>query len=123
MNASVPHIASDERTVAALTHLSGLSSYVFPLGGAIVPLIIWMVRKDSPVISSIAKQALILNLVVWLLAGLSWIFWITIILIPVVMLFWWVLGIVAVALPIIGALKANQGTYLRYPMVGVAPSA
>jgi uncharacterized Tic20 family protein len=31
------------------------------------------------------------------------------------------LGVVAVALPIIGAIKANQGEYYRYPVVGTSP--
>ena len=56
-----------DRTLAALTHLSGLSGYVVPLGGAVVPIVIWAVNKESPVISSIAKQALLLNVVVYLL--------------------------------------------------------
>jgi uncharacterized Tic20 family protein len=33
-------IPPEERTMAALTHLSGLSGYIIPLGGAIVPIII-----------------------------------------------------------------------------------
>jgi uncharacterized Tic20 family protein len=63
----------------------------------IVPIIIWVVKSEEPVVSSIAKQAVIL--------------------------FWFALGIVAVALPVIGALKANQGEYYRYPVVGIAPDA
>ena len=46
-----------------------------------------------------------------------------IILIPVVILFWIMLFVAAVVVPIIGALKANQGTYYRYPFVGVTPTA
>jgi uncharacterized Tic20 family protein len=49
------------------------------------------------------------------------ILWITLILIPLVILFWMALGVVAVALPIIGAIKANQGEYYRYPVVGTSP--
>lgn len=123
MTATTGDIAHDERTLAAMTHLSGLSGYIFPLGGAIVPLIIWAVKKDSAVISSIAKQALMLNLIVFLLVVTSAILWVTLILIPVVMLFWGVLTVVAIALPIIGALKANQGDYYKYPVVGVEPWA
>jgi uncharacterized Tic20 family protein len=46
----------------------------------------------------------------------------TIILIPLVFAFWAVLGVAAVALPVIGAIKANQGTYYKYPVVGVSVS-
>jgi uncharacterized protein len=119
-DAAVVTIAPEDRTVAALTHLSGLSGYIIPLGGAIVPAIIWMVRKDSPLIVTIAKQALWLNLVVFLLVGVAAILMLTIILIPFVFLLWAILGVAAVALPIIGALKANQGSYYKYPVVGLS---
>ncbi len=121
MDQPVVTIAPEERTLAGLTHLSGLSGYVIPLGGVLVPIIIWMVKSDSRVISSIAKQALLLNVVVFLAIAVSAVLWITIVLIPIVVLFWVVLGIVAIALPIIGAIKAWEGTYYRYPVVGIWP--
>jgi uncharacterized Tic20 family protein len=115
-------IPSEERTLAALTHLSGLAGYVIPLGGVIVPIILWIVKKDSKVISSIAKQALLLNLVVFLLVAGTAMLWLTVILIPAVVLFWCLLGLAAIALPIIGAVKAADGTYFRYPGIGIAPA-
>jgi uncharacterized Tic20 family protein len=118
-----PHIAiaPEDRTLAALTHLSGLSGYVVPLGGILVPILIWATKKDSPIISSIAKQAILLNLIVFLLFCTGAVLFLTVILIPVVVLGWIGLGIAAVALPIIGALRANEGRYYRYPVVGVTP--
>jgi uncharacterized protein len=111
-------IPQQEQTLAALTHLSGLSSYIVPLGGVIVPIIIWMVKKDTPVIAAIAKQAVFLNLIVFLAVALTAVLWLTIILIPAVILFWCLLGLAAIALPIIGAVKASQGLYFKYPVVG-----
>src|SRR5262245_1113387 len=105
MDQTAPVIASEDRTLAALTHLSGLSGYIVPLGGVIVPIIIWAVKRDSAVISSIAKQALLLNVIVFLLVAATAILWLTIILIPAVVMFWIVLAVVALALPIIAALK------------------
>jgi hypothetical protein len=104
-----------------LTHLSGLAGYVVPLGGVLVPIIIWMVKKDSPVISSIAKQAILLNVIAFLLVGAGLALLLTIVLIPLVILGWIVLGLSAIALPIIGAVKAGDGVYFRYPVVGVTP--
>jgi uncharacterized Tic20 family protein len=115
-------ITADDRAMAALTHLSGLSGYIVPLGGVIVPIIIWLTRRDSPVISSIAKQAVLLNVFVFALIVTSAILFVTLILIPLVVLFWIVLGITAVALPIVGAIKASQGTYYRYPVIGIEPN-
>jgi len=114
-------IAPEDRTLAALTHLSGLSGYIVPFGGILVPILIWMTKKDSPVIASIAKQAILLNLIVFLLFCAGAVAFVTVILIPVAVLAWIALGIAAVALPIIGAIRANDGRYYRYPVVGVTP--
>jgi uncharacterized protein len=115
-------ITADERAMAAITHLSGLAGYVIPFGGVIVPIVIWLTRRDSPAISSIAKQAVLLNLFLFTLIVASAVLWITLILIPLVVLFWIGLGIAAVVLPIVGAVKASQGTYYRYPVIGIQPS-
>jgi uncharacterized Tic20 family protein len=114
-------ITAEERTLAALTHLSGLSGYIIPLGGVLVPIIIWIVKSESPVVSSIAKQAVLLNVIVFLLIAVTAILWLTIILIPVVILFWIALGLAAIALPIVGAIKAWDGNYYRYPVIGIGP--
>ncbi len=114
--ASIP---PEERTLAALTHLSGLAGYLIPLGGVVVPIILWAVKRESRVVSSIAKQALLLNFCVFLAAALAAVFLFTIILIPVVIAFWIALGLVAIVLPIVGAIRASEGVYYRYPLVGI----
>jgi len=121
MTATAIPIAPEERTLAAMTHLSGLAGYLVPLGGVLVPIILWMVKSDSRVVSSIAKQALLLNVVVWLTIAATVLLWITVILIPFVVVLWCLLGLAALALPIVGAVKAFDGAYYRYPVVGVAP--
>jgi uncharacterized protein len=118
---AMPPIPPEERTLAALTHLAGLSGYIIPLGGVLVPIIIWVVKSDSRIVSAVAKQALILNVIVFLLIAATLILWITVILIPLVILFWVLLGLAAIALPIVGAIKAYEGSYFRYPVVGVTP--
>ena len=114
-------IPPEDRALAAMTHLSGLAGYIIPLGGVLVPIIIWMTKKDAPIIAAIARQAILLNVIVFALIVATIVLWITIILIPLVILFWCVLGIAAVALPIVGAIKANGGVYYRYPVVGSNP--
>jgi uncharacterized Tic20 family protein len=121
MNGTVISIAPEDRGTAILTHLSGLAGYVVPLGGVVVPIIIWIVKKDVPLIAAIARQAVVLNVAVFVAICLSAILWITLILIPAVILFWCVLGIAAVALPIMGAFKADKGIYYKYPVVGANP--
>ncbi len=121
MDTTVQDITPDDRTLAALTHLSGLAGYAVPLGGIIVPIVIWAVKSDSPTIVAIAKQAITLNVVVFLAIAVTVVLWLTVILIPLVLLFWFALAVVGVALPIVGAIKASQGEYYRYPVVGVEP--
>ncbi len=116
-----PGIPKEERTLASLTHLSGLAGYIIPLGGVIVPIIIWIVKSDSKIISTIAKQALLLNVVVFLTIILTAILMLTIILIPFVLAFWLALALAAVVLPIVGAIKAHDGIYYRYPVIGLDP--
>ena len=114
-------IAPEERTLAALTHLSGLAGYLIPLGGVLVPILIWVMKSDSKVVSSIAKQALLLNVVVFVVFVATTILWITVVLIPLVILLWVALLIAAFTLPIVGAVKALDGSYFRYPVIGVQP--
>jgi uncharacterized Tic20 family protein len=116
-------IPPEERTLAAITHLSGLAGYIIPLGGVIVPIVIWMVKSESRAISSIAKQAILLNVVVFVLVCVGFVLFLTVILIPAVIVGWVVLGLGAVILPIVGAIKANDGVYYRYPVVGIEPAA
>jgi len=112
-------IAPEERGLAAFTHLSGLAGYLIPLGGVLVPIIIWMVKSDSRIISTIAKQAVLLNIVAWVAAGFLVLLALTVILIPVSFVGGLALFLVAIALPIVGAIKAADGTYYRYPVVGL----
>lgn len=114
-------IAPAERGLAAITHLSGLAGYIIPFGGVLVPIIIWMVKKDSPIISAIARQAILLNVIVFCLIIASVVAMLTVILIPFSIVALVVLGLGAIALPIIGAVKASGGVYYRYPVVGSNP--
>ncbi len=114
-------IEPDERGLAAATHLSGLAGYIIPFGGVVVPIIIWVVKSDSRVISSIAKQALLLNVVVFIIGLALLALFFTIILIPLSLLGWIAIALAAIVLPIVGAIKASDGVYYRYPLIGISP--
>lgn len=114
-------IAVEDRTLAIMTHLAGLAGYVIPLGGVIVPIIIWIAKSEDRVISAIAKQAILLNVVVFILALVLILPVLTVILIPVSILGWMALALIALALPIIGAVKASDGEYYSYPGLGIRP--
>lgn len=118
VQSSAPVIAEQDRTLAALAHLSGLAGYLIPLGGVIVPIVIWIVKSEHRVIAAIARQAILLNVTIFLAILVTAILWVTLILIPVVILFWIFLALVAIVLPIVGAVRALDGVYYRYPVVG-----
>jgi uncharacterized Tic20 family protein len=114
-------IPTEDRTLAMMTHLSGLAGYLIPFGGVIVPIIIWIAKSEDRVISAIAKQAILLNVVVFVLALLLILPVLTVILIPVSIVGWMALALVALALPIVGAVKASDGEFYSYPVLGIRP--
>ena len=69
-------------------------------------------------IAAIAKQAVLLNVTIFVAIIVTAILWVTLILIPVVIVFWIFLGLAAIVLPIVGAVRALDGVYYRYPVVG-----
>jgi uncharacterized Tic20 family protein len=111
----------EDRGLAAMTHLSGLAGYIIPLGGVLVPVIIWLTKKDSPLISAIARQAILLNVVAFLMFIAGFLLLLTVILFPLALLVWIGVGLAAIALPIVGAVKANGGIFYQYPVVGSRP--
>ena len=114
-------IAPEDRGLAILTHLSGLSGYIVPFGGVLVPILIWVMKRDSPLISAIARQAVILNFAVFIAFVCGVILAFTLVLIPVVFIGAIVLGLAAIVLPVMGAIRANDGVYFKYPVVGANP--
>ncbi len=131
-------IPAADRGMAALAHLSGLSGYAIPLGGIIVPLIIFLAtRRDSVYIARIALQAILLNVATWITLIVCAVgMFVTALGTPVfasgdftpiglLLIFALAAGfgivfIGALALPIVGAVKANRGEYYRYPVVGLS---
>jgi uncharacterized Tic20 family protein len=119
--ASSGTIAVEDQSLAMMTHLAGLAGYIIPLGGVIVPIVIWIVKSENRTIAAIAKQAVLLNVVVFLLALLLVLPALTLILIPLSIVGWLALALVALALPIVGAIKASDGEFYSYPGLGIRP--
>jgi hypothetical protein len=103
----------ETRTWAMLLHLSVFSSYIFPLAGVIVPLVIWQVQKDKmPELDEHGK--IVMNAVIsfTIYIAVSVVLVMVLIGIPMLVLF----GTLAVVFPIIGAIKASNGEVWPYPM-------
>jgi len=101
--------SSDDRTIALLTHLSGI------VLGFIVPLIIWLINKDKPEKSFVTDQAKeALNFQITLLFVYIVGVILTIILIgALINLLAWVACII---FSIVAGLAANKGEAYRYPV-------
>lgn len=106
--------SSDDRTLALLTHLSGI------LFNFIVPLIVWLLNKDKAgkdFLNDQAKEALNFNLTllgIYLALQVATAITLGIlglITVPLMFLLW----VVSVVFYIMAGVKANNGERYRYP--------
>jgi len=114
-------IDPDEQGWAIIAHLSSLAGTIVPVGGILVPVILIFAKSESPVVSAIAKQALYLTILCYLSAIPIVILSFTIIGIPLALLMGGAVFVAGWAFPIIGAIKASDGYYFKYPIVGQNP--
>ena len=99
--------ASNDRTMAMLAHLLPLLGF-----GFIAPLVIYLVKKDeSAFIADQAKEAL--NFQITLFVAIMASVVLIIVLIGILMLM--ALGMAALILGIVAAIRANDGERYRYP--------
>jgi hypothetical protein len=109
--APTSQISNDARNWATLSHLSAYVSFL-GVPSLIGPLVIWLLKRDDPYVDFHAKEALNFNitfLIYGIVAAFLIIFLVGLLLLPVVLVTWFVLVIVA-------AVKASAGDYYRYPM-------
>lgn len=102
------------KQLLVLTHLSQLLDYVTGIGGFIVPLIVWAVKKDE-VLDMDKHGKAILNFRISMFLYL-------LLCIPMILFFglglvgFLVIGIFYFIFPIINALKASNGEEPSYPL-------
>ncbi|MGQ0802149.1 MAG: DUF4870 domain-containing protein [Pseudomarimonas sp.] len=104
--------SAEEKQWAMFAHLSTLSGFIIPLGSLLGPLIIWQIKKnDMPFVDDQGKEALNFQITVFiaaLISGVLTMVLIGLLLLPVVVIGWIVLSIMA-------GIKANNGETYRYP--------
>ncbi len=105
-----PHlgpVTGDERTLAVLAHALTL------VGGFIVPLIIWLVKKEESVfVRESAKESLNFQITLYIVlmaCALLLIVLIGAFLMPVV-------GVVGFVLVVIASIRTSEGQLYRYPI-------
>jgi len=107
-----PLTALDSNTWGAMIHLSQFCAYLLPLAGIIVPLILWQIKKDESAVidrhGKIVMNWLLTQLILWIIAVA-----LAFVLIGFPLMF--LISIVAIVFPIIGAVKAAGGEIWPYP--------
>lgn len=104
-------ISRESQNWATAAHLS---AFVMLLGipSLFGPLLVWLMQKDDPYVEAQAKEALNFNisiLIYSVVAGLLILAVVGIVLLPVVLIAWFVLVIV-------GSMAASRGEDYRYPL-------
>ncbi len=102
----------DERTWAMFCHLSVFAGCIIPFGNIIGPLIIYSVkRQEFPLVEDQGKEVLNFQITLSIALIISAILMLVIIGIFLLI----AIGLVGLILTVVGALKANNGEYYRYP--------
>ena len=114
---SIPAIettpSKDERTWAMLCHFSTYIGFIFPFGNIIVPLIIWLSkREDIPLVEDQGREVLNFQISMTIYFIISGILCIILIGIPIL------IGLIIFdfIITIVAAISANDGKYYRYPI-------
>lgn len=103
----------DERNWALFAHLAALLGYVFPFGGIIGPLVVWLLKKDEmPFVDEQGRESI--NFQITMLIAALICIPLVFIVIGVPLLF--LVGIFDLIFVIVAAIKASEGTHYRYPI-------
>ncbi len=109
--AAPPQPSTDARNWSTLSHISAFVMF-FGIPAFVGPLVIWLLRRDDQYIDHHAKEALNFNIsfmIYGVVSAFLIIFLIGLLLLPAVLITWFVLVIVA-------ATKAAAGEHYRYPL-------
>lgn len=105
-------LTSEEKNWAVFAHLATFAGFIVPLGNIIGPLVIWLMKRDqSAFVDHHGKEALNFNIsftIYAIVAAVSIIVLVGLALLPIVLITWLVLVIVA-------AVRASSGEYYVYP--------
>ena len=96
---------SDEKTMAILSHILCI------VAGFLAPLVIYLVKKDSPYITAHAKESLNFQLTMIIGHIISFVLWFIIIGVFLT----WLLVIANLVLVIIATIKASENKLYKYP--------
>ena len=106
-------LTSEVRNWGMACHLSALIGIIIPFGSVIGPLVVWLMkREESEFIDFHGKEALNFQITV----GIALLACVVLSLILIGFLLMFVVGISALVLTIIAAIKASEGKHHKYPI-------
>lgn len=106
--------AFDTKTYTVVLHLSLLSTLVLPFLGLLIPIIMWLVKKDETIVDQHGR--VVVN---WMLSTLIYIVAATLLAfvhIGLSILIYAVVGICSITFTIVATIKASQNKLWKYPM-------
>lgn len=102
-----------ERGYLVIMHVSQFAGYLIPLAGIVVPLVLWLMKREDPEIDRHGRE--IMNWIIFELIAVVICILLTFLIIGIPLLI--VLGIAAIVFPILGAVQASSGGFFKYPML------
>ncbi len=111
IDTGAPGLSTESRNWATLGHLSAFVTFL-GIPALVGPLVVWLLRREDAYAEFHAKEALNFNISFMLYgiaAAIAIIFLIGLLLLPAVLVTWFVLAIY-------GATQASAGRYYRYPL-------
>jgi uncharacterized membrane protein len=105
----LPEATADDKMMGLIAHLS---IFIIPVLG---PLVLYLVKKDSPFVQYHAIQALLFQLIIWFGSGML----ITILTVVTLGFCGWIgcVGYLGILVAIPYAIKANNGEWEGYPLI------
>jgi len=104
---------AEERQWAMLTHMSAMLMYCTAVGGFVVPLVIWLLKREAmPFVNDQGRETVNFQITIMLLLCVAFPLCLIVIGIPIVaglLLFHFVATIIA-------AVKSSEGVLYRYPL-------
>jgi uncharacterized Tic20 family protein len=104
--------SADEKQMAMLCHLSAMLMYFTVIGGFLAPLVIWLLKREQmPFVDDQGKETLNFQITIMLALLVSWMLFIVLIGIPMLigfLLFHFIATIIA-------TVKSSEGVLYRYP--------
>lgn len=106
-------IAPPWRGLCTLLHLSAIAGYFIPFANFVIPMVIWLLKKDeSPDVDRCGREVLNFNLTMLIAFAVAWL----LMLVLVGFLLLAVLWVYGLVVTIIAAVRSNDGQHYRYPL-------